>query len=123
MGPCATCGAPGAFGFDPVLAGLEAKGATIWACPDHRAGLPGQGARIEMDELHDFRKDEHEDLRAAAAEMARFLKSQGKGEAVRAIGPALGYECAKTMLGTYFAKRAQRQNREHAEEKRRVPFE
>ena len=124
MGPCFVCAAPAAFAFDPRLAGLQAKGTTIWACANHRAGLPGKAkSGHEMDEMIDFIDDEREDLTAAAAEMARFLKSQGLGDAVRAIGPAMGYQGAKLLLGTYFAARAKRLAKETAEARRNAaPF-
>jgi hypothetical protein len=75
-----------------------------------------------MDELTDFLDDESKDLKAAAAAMARFWKSQGLGEAVAAIGQAQGYEGAKMLLGCYFAARASRLAHEVAEAKRSVPF-
>ena len=87
MGPCAFCGAPAPFVFDAHLTGLRSKGRTIWACADHRAGLPKkqQGGR-EMDELQEFEDDEIEDMAFAAAAMARHWKAQGLGEHVAAIG-------------------------------------
>jgi hypothetical protein len=124
VGPCAYCGAPSPFAFNPRLARLSAKAVTIWACPAHRADLPekGQGGH-EMDELTDFLDDESVDLKAAAAAMARFWKSQGLGDAVAAIGQNQGYQGAKFLLGTYFATRAKRLAKESAKAKRNAaPF-
>jgi hypothetical protein len=122
MGPCFACAAPGPFGFDPRLAGLRSNGKTKWACADHRAGLPGKAkSGHKMDQLTDFLDDEADDLRMAAAEMARFWKSQGLGDAVTSIGAGQGYQGAKLLLGTYFAARAKRLEKEAAEARRNAP--
>jgi hypothetical protein len=76
-----------------------------------------------MEELQAFEADERADLRTAAAEMARFWKSQGLGDAVTSIGAGQGYQGAKLLLGTYFAARAKRAAKETAEARRNAaPF-
>ncbi len=123
MGPCAFCGVPAPFGFDPRLAGLRSKGRTIWACADHRAGLPKkQQGGHEMDELQEFEDDEIEDMAFAAAAMARHWKAQGLGEHVAAIGREQGLAGGRVLLGTWFALRAKRQEVEHAGARDVIPF-
>ncbi len=123
MGPCAFCGAPAPFGFDPRLAGLRSKGRALWACADHRAGLPEkQQGGHEMDSLQSFEDDEIEDLAFAAAAMARHWKEQGLGAHVAAIGREQGLEGGRVLLGTWFALRAKRHEIEHAGARDVVPF-
>ncbi len=123
MGPCAFCGAPAPFGFDAHLAGLRSKGRTIWACADHRAGLPEkQQGGHEMDSLQSFEDDEVEDLAFAAAAMARHWKAQGLGEHVAAIGREQGLEGGRVLLGTWLALRAKRVEVEHAGERDVIPY-
>ena len=123
MGPCAFCGAPAPFAFDPYLAGLRSKGRIIWACSTHRAGLPKkQQGGHEMDTLQSFENDESEDLAAAAAAMARHWKAQGLGEQVCAIGREQGVEGARVLLGTWLALRAKRHEIEHAGARDVVPY-
>ena len=123
MGSCAFCGAPAAFGFGPHLAGLRSKGRIIWACADHRAGLPGKAKGMcEMDTLQSFENDEQEDLTTAAGAMALHWKAQGLGEQVRAIGREQGVEGARVLLGTWFALRAKRHDIEHAGARDVIPY-
>ena len=111
MGPCRFCGCPGSFAFDARLARIRAAAGPIWACADHRAGLPSRGsAGREMDALQDFLEDEQEDLARAAAAMAKHWKATGLEDAVRMIGRERGLEGARVLLGTYFELRAARQN-------------
>ena len=123
MGPCAFCGAPAAFGFDPRLARLRSEGRIIWACADHRAGLPGKRTgKNTMDELQEFAQDEQDDLATAAAAMAMHWKALGLGEHVAAIGREQGLEGARVMLATWFALRAKRHDVEHAGVRDAVPY-
>ncbi len=95
----------------------------IWACADHRAGLPEkQQGGHEMDSLQSFEDDESEDLAAAAGAMARHWKAQGLDEHVRAIGREQGFEGARVLLGTWLALRAKRHEIEHAGARDVVPF-
>ena len=123
MGPCAFCGAPAPFGFDPRLARLRSEGRVIWACAGHRAGLPEkQQGGHEMDSLQSFEDDESEDLAAAAGAMARHWKAQGLGEHVAAIGREQGLEGARVLLGTWLALRAKRHEIEHAGARDVIPY-
>ena len=123
MGPCAFGGAPAPFGFDARLAGLRSKGRVIWACADHRAGLPKkQQGGHEMDELQEFEDDETEDLTTAAGAMAKFWKAHGLDEHVAAIGREQGIEGARVLLGTWFALRAKRHDVEHAGARDVIPY-
>ncbi len=65
-----------------------------------------------MDELQSFEDDEHDDLTAAAAAMARHWKASGLGEHVAAIGREQGIEGARVLLGTWLALRAKRHDAE-----------
>ncbi len=121
-GACTICGGPAPSGFDAHLVGLRSKGRTIWACADHRAGLPSKGKSGHyMDTLQAFEDDEIEDLAAAAAAMANYWKTAGLGEHVAAIGREQGFEGARVLLGTWFALRARRLNGE-TREAANVPF-
>jgi hypothetical protein len=102
---------------------LRSKGRTIWACADHRAGLPEkQQGGHEMDELQAFEDDEQEDLAAATNALARHWKAQGLGEQVRAIGRDRALEGARVLLGTWFALRAKRHEVEQAGASDAIPF-
>lgn len=123
MGPCRYCARPGAFGLDTRLARIRALAGPIWACADHRAGLPETGkAGQEMDQLQEFLECEAEDLAKAAAAMARHWQSAGLGDAVRAIGREHGLQGAKVLLAAYFQLRAMRQNAERHGVRDVVPY-
>ncbi|UWR03014.1 hypothetical protein K3740_18570 [Ruegeria conchae] len=64
------------------------------------------------DTLIDFTDGEREDLRVAAGHMALFWKREGLTDAVRRIGPDLGYEGLRVALGVYFELRQQRVDRD-----------
>ncbi len=64
------------------------------------------------DTLIDFTDGEREDLRVAAGRMAIFWKRKGLTDAVRQIGPDLGYEGLRLALGAYFELRQQRMDRD-----------
>ncbi len=75
-----------------------------------------------MDELQAFEADEHADLDAAAAAMARHWKEQGLGAHVAAIGREQGLAGGRVLLGTWFALRAKRHDVEHAGARDVIPY-
>ncbi|WP_319545752.1 hypothetical protein [Ruegeria conchae] len=68
------------------------------------------------DTLIDFTDGEREDLTIAAGRMALFWKREGLADAVRQIGPDLGYEGLRVALGAYFELRLQRIDRDRRNE-------
>lgn len=61
-----------------------------------------------LDTVADLLDDEAEDLKTAAAAMARHWVAAGLGDAVRAIGPEQGYQGARVLLAHFYEARHKR---------------